>query len=149
MIKQLIYEIQRCTLSIFINVIPLGCMLRARYNSLRLIIFTESIKINKSSQANEKSYSAANSIGRKFLYNSRGLDVISLLVKILRALGLAHINKVIKLLKFKSEVNLQFLMGGAIERAPPNGTSQQKALSRLRLPLETLQDLNLKALKLC
>ena len=29
----------------------------------------------------EEIYSAANSIGRKFLYNSRGLDVISLLVK--------------------------------------------------------------------
>ena len=30
---------------------------------------------------NEGSYLAANSNGRKFLYNSKGLDVISLLVK--------------------------------------------------------------------
>ena len=49
---------------------------------------------------NEESYSAANSIGRIFLYNSRGLDVISLLVKYYGPL--AHINKVIKLLKFKT-----------------------------------------------
>ena len=53
----------------------------------------------------EKSYSAANSIGRKFLYNSRGLDEISLLVKYY--VPFAHINKVIKLLKFKSAMNLQ------------------------------------------
>ena len=56
---------------------------------------------------NEGSYSAANSIGRKVLYNSRGLDAISLLVKYY--VPLAHINKVIKLLKFKSAMNLQCL----------------------------------------
>ena len=60
---------------------------------------------------NEGSYLAANSNGRKFLYNSKGLERISLLVKYY--LHLAHFNKVIKLLKFKSAV---FLMGGAIER---------------------------------
>ena len=53
----------------------------------------------------EGSYLAANSNGRKFLYNSKGLDVISLLVKYY--VPLAHFNKVIKLLKFKSAVNLQ------------------------------------------
>ena len=53
----------------------------------------------------EESYSAANSIGRKFLYNSRGLDVISLLIKYY--VPLEHINKVRKLLKFKSAMNLQ------------------------------------------
>ena len=53
----------------------------------------------------EESYLAANSNGRKFLYNSKGLDVISLLVKYY--VPLAHFNKVIKLLKFKSAVNLQ------------------------------------------
>ena len=54
---------------------------------------------------NEESYSAANLIGRKFLYNFRGFDVISLLVK--SYVPLAHNNKVIKLLKFKSVMNLQ------------------------------------------
>ena len=68
---------------------------------------------------NEESNSVANSNGRKFLYNSKGLDVISLLVKYY--VPLAHFNKVIKLLKFTSAVNL---MGGAIERAPPNEISQ-------------------------
>ena len=53
----------------------------------------------------EGSYLAANSNGRKFLYNSKGLDVISSLVKYY--VPLAHFNKVIKLLKFKSAVNLQ------------------------------------------
>ena len=53
----------------------------------------------------EESNSVANSKGRKFLYNSKGLDVISLLVKY--NVPLAHFNKVIKLLKFKYEVNLQ------------------------------------------
>ena len=46
----------------------------------------------------------ANSSGIKFLYNSQGLDVISLLVKY--NVPLAHINKVIKILKFKSAINL-------------------------------------------
>ena len=46
---------------------------------------------------NEKSNSAANSNGRKFLYNSKGLDVISLLVKYY--LPLAIFNNVIKLFK--------------------------------------------------
>ena len=55
--------------------------------------------------SHEESNLAANSNGRKFLYCSKGLDVISLLVKIL--VPLAHFNKVIKLLKFKSAVNLQ------------------------------------------
>ena len=54
---------------------------------------------------NEGSYLAANSNGRKFLYNSKGLDVINLLVKYY--VLLAHFNKVIKLIKFKSAVNLQ------------------------------------------
>ena len=49
----------------------------------------------------EESYSAANSIGRKFLYNSRVLYVISLLVKYY--VPLAHINKVINF----SSLNLQ------------------------------------------
>ena len=55
----------------------------------------------------EGSYSATNSIGRKFLhtYIILGLDVISLLVKYY--VPLARINKVIKLLKFKSAMNLQ------------------------------------------
>ena len=44
-------------------------------------------------KAYEGSYLAANSIGRKFLYNSRGFDVISLLVKYY--VPLEHINKVI------------------------------------------------------
>ena len=55
--------------------------------------------------SNEESYFAANSNGRKFLYNSKGPDVFSLLVKYY--VPLAHINKVIKLLKFKSAVNLK------------------------------------------
>ena len=76
---------------------------------------------NKAKFTDEGSYSAANSIGRKFLYNSRGLDVISLLVKYY--VPLAHINKVIKFLKFKSAMNLQ-CWGGAIERAGPNEISQ-------------------------
>ena len=42
---------------------------------------------------------------RKFLDNSKGLDVISLLVKYYWPL--THINKVIELLKFKSAMNLQ------------------------------------------
>ena len=52
-----------------------------------------------------ESNSAANSNRRKFLYNSKGLDVIILLIKYY--VPLAHFNKVIKLLKFKSAVNLQ------------------------------------------
>ena len=56
-------------------------------------------------KTDEESNSAANSNVRKFLYNSKGLDVISLLVKYY--VPLAHFNKVIKLLKFKSAVNLQ------------------------------------------
>ena len=67
----------------------------------------------------EESNSAANLNGRKFLYNSKGLDVIRLLVKYY--VSLSHFNKVIKLLKFKSAV---FLMGDAIERAPPYEISQ-------------------------
>ena len=55
--------------------------------------------------SHEESNSAANSNGRKFLYNSKGLDVFSLLVKYY--VPLAQFNKVIKLLKFKSAVNLQ------------------------------------------
>ena len=51
---------------------------------------------------NEESYLAAYSNGRKFLYNSKGLDVSSLLVKYY--VPLAHINKVIKLLKLKSAI---------------------------------------------
>ena len=53
---------------------------------------------------------------------------------------LFSINKVITLLKFKPAVNLQcFLMGGAIERANSIAKSHSVALSRLRLPLKTLQ----------
>ena len=50
----------------------------------------------------EESKSTANSSGRKFLNNSKNLDVISLLVKYYVPLEL--INKVIKLLK---RLNLQ------------------------------------------
>ena len=46
----------------------------------------------------EESNSTANSSGTQFLYNSKGLVVISLLVKYY--VPLAHINKVLKLLKF-------------------------------------------------
>ena len=46
------------------------------------------------STTNEGSYLAANSNGRKFLYSSKNLDVISLLVKYYKPL--AHLNKVIK-----------------------------------------------------
>ena len=65
----------------------------------------------------EESKSTANSSGRKFLNNSKNLDVISLLVKYYVPLEL--INKVIKLLK---RLNLQwifsvFLMEDTIERA--------------------------------
>ena len=74
---------------------------------------------------------------QKFLYNSRGLDVISLLVKYY--LPLAHINKVIKLLKFNCIEFSVFLMGGAIERAHSIAKSHSLAISRLRLPSETLQ----------
>ena len=45
--------------------------------------------------SNEESNSTANSSGRKFLYNSKGLDVISLLAKYY--LPLAHVNHVVKL----------------------------------------------------
>ena len=51
---------------------------------------------------NEGSNSTAYSSGRKFLYNSKGLDVISLLVKYY--VPFAHINKLIKLVKFKSAI---------------------------------------------
>ena len=54
---------------------------------------------------NEESYLAANSNDRKFLYTSKGLELISLLVKYY--VPLAHFNNIIKLLKFKSAVNLQ------------------------------------------
>ena len=56
---------------------------------------------------NEESNTAANSNNKMFLCNSKGLDVlvISLLVKYY--VPLAHFNEVIKLLKFKSAVNLQ------------------------------------------
>ena len=40
-----------------------------------------------SSHTNEESNSTLNSCGRKFLDNSKGLDVINLVLKILRALG--------------------------------------------------------------
>ena len=53
----------------------------------------------------EKSNSAANSNDKIFLYNSKGLEVISILVKYY--VPLAHFNKVMKRLKFKSAVNLQ------------------------------------------
>ena len=53
--------------------------------------------------SDEESNTAAYSNGRKFLYNSKGLDIISLLVKYY--VPFAHINKVIKLLKFNSAMN--------------------------------------------
>ena len=53
----------------------------------------------------EKSNSTANSSDRKLLDNSKGLNVNSLLIKYY--LPLAHSYKVIKLLKFKSAMNLQ------------------------------------------
>ena len=48
----------------------------------------------------EESNSAANSKGRKFLYNSKGLDVLRLLVKYY--VPLAHFNKVINRLRIKA-----------------------------------------------
>ena len=57
--------------------------------------------------ANEEHDWTVTSSGRKVLDNSKGLDVISLLVKYEYYLPLAHINKVIKLFKFKSAMNLQ------------------------------------------
>ena len=57
-------------------------------------------------------------------------------MKIKKLKELISINIVITLLKFKSAV---FLMGGAIERANSIAKSHSVALSRLRLPLETLQ----------
>ena len=74
---------------------------------------------------------------QNFLYNSRGLDVIILLVKYYAPL--AHINKVIKLLKFNCNEFLVFLIGGAIERAHSIAKSHPVVISRLRLPSETLQ----------
>ena len=53
----------------------------------------------------EEGNSTVHSNGKIFLDNSKGLDVISLLIKYY--VHLAHINKVIKLLKFKSAMNLQ------------------------------------------
>ena len=72
---------------------------------LLLITLCRNLSIMVHVKSDKESYSAANSIGRKVLYNSRGLDVISLLVKYY--VPLAIINKVIKLLKFKSAMNLQ------------------------------------------
>ena len=97
--------------------------------------------MGKGKNTNEEEYRVVSSSGRKFLYNSKGLDVISLLVKYYGPM--AHINKVIKLLKFKSAINLQcFLMGGAIERAQFYcDISHSVALSRLRLPLRNTADL--------
>ena len=69
----------------------------------------------------EESNSAANSSGRKFLYNSKGFDAISLLVKYY--MSLANIKAWRLLLKSKSAIAdldfkfAVFLMGGAIERA--------------------------------
>ena len=53
----------------------------------------------------EESNSTAKPSGLKFLDNSQGLNVISLMVKYYEPL--THINKVIKLLKFQSAINLQ------------------------------------------
>ena len=55
---------------------------KSSYTKVRNIILGQ----NQSSEqtgikSQEESNSAANSNGRKFLYNSKGLDVISLLVK--------------------------------------------------------------------
>ena len=96
----------------------------------------------------EECNSTVHSNGRKFLYNSIVLDVNSLLVKYY--MPLAHINKVIKLLKFKSAINLQcFLMGGAIERYHSFVTSFGRALSiapLIRNSAKFITDLNFKAL---
>ena len=89
---------------------------------------------------NEESNSTAYSSARKFLYNSKGLDVISLLIKYY--VPLAHINKVIKLLMFKSAINL---LNGKRNRenvfyckiSHSIAKSHSVALSRLRFPLET------------
>jgi hypothetical protein len=54
---------------------------------------------------------------------------------------MAQINKVIKLLTFKSAIYNEFAvfpMGISIEKAPSNENLQWKALSRL-IPLETLR----------
>ena len=62
----------------------------------------------------EGSYSAANSIGRKFLYDSRGLDVISLLVKyyVLCSVSNGRRNR-------ESEFYCEISFGGDFSIAPP------------------------------
>ena len=75
-IRALYYKYYRCLLSV--NV------LRKHMRAVK--IFTG----EGHGVANDESNSTANSSGRKFLYNSKGLDVISLLVKYY--LPMAHIN---------------------------------------------------------
>ena len=54
-----------------------------------------------SSKTDEESNSTANSSGKIVLYNSKCLDVISLLVKYYVVCAIGEYNKAIKLLKFK------------------------------------------------
>ena len=73
-------------------------------------------------------------MAENFLYNSKDLDVISLLVKYY--VPLAHFNKVIKLLKFKSAVNLHNEYAPALEcgrsgeAVPVQNTSFKRPLTR-------------------
>ena len=84
------------------------------------------LEVRSHSSADEEHYWTVTSSGRKFLYNAKGLaDVISILVKYY--VPLAHINKVTKLLK------------SAMERILLR-KSHSVAVSRLRLPLETLDN---------
>ena len=73
---------------------------------------------------NEECNSTVHMSGRNFLYNSKGLDVISLLVKYY--VPLAHINKDIKLLKFKSVINLQYVVWEAQSNGRRNRESAIK-----------------------
>ena len=68
-------------------------------NIILTVLGTVCTVVSIPNNANEEGNSTVCSNGRKFLDNSKGLDVISLLVKYY--LPLAHINKVIKFLNFK------------------------------------------------
>ena len=84
---------------------PLDAHVRwVRQYMLIIMLSKFASKYSTTKATNEESNSAANSNDRNFLYNSKGLDVNSLLVKYF--VPLAHINKVIKLLKFKYAVKL-------------------------------------------
>ena len=64
--------------------------------------------IANSNLPNEEEYRVVSSNGRKFLYISKGRDLISLLVKYYGPL--AYIIKVVHLLNFKSAINLQYFL---------------------------------------